>query len=143
MPERTERKSDQITSHEASEDMRRADIVMRGKKAVREINGAKLAAQKAWNEWRNLGTYKTPEGHVTVTQQYLAETIRVPKPGSDKLPNGQPCQPIMIEQQTGNEHPEHRRLREIAEAADRHVLDLQDDIDVYTAFAGNIGRRGR
>ena len=132
-----ERKSAEITS---SEDLRRAEIIAAGKKATRELAVAQQAAQKAWRDWRLLGTHKDEWGKDTVSRQYEAEFRRVPKPGSDRNPDGSPCAPLMIEQRIDSAHPEHAKLKEIAEAADRHVLDLQDDLDIYTALVGNIRR---
>jgi hypothetical protein len=133
-----ERKSDNITN---SEDLRRAEIIAAGKKAQRSLAPAQQAAQKAWQDWRMLGTFKNEQGQITVSRQYEAVTRRVPKPGSDRNPDGSSCTPIMMEQRVDDEvHPEHARLKAVAEAADRHVLDLQDDLDIYTALVGNLRR---
>jgi hypothetical protein len=118
-----------------SEEMEKAAIIKRGRNAERHINGARIAASTAWSAWRNYGTFKTPEGHVTST--VLMPTVRMQKPNS--APAGQPG--IMIEVQTDTEHPEHKRLRELAEEADARVLEFEDDLEMYAAVAPQMGRR--
>lgn len=119
----------------SDETMEKAQIIKRGRAAERLINGARIAAQKAWNDWRSYGTFKTPEGHVQST--VMMPTVQMIKPGTQK--NGQPG--IVIQVQTDTEHPEHKRLREVAEAADVVVLELEDDLEVYAAVATNIGKK--
>jgi hypothetical protein len=116
----------------SEEGLEKARIIKEGRAAERKINGARLAAQKAWNEWRAYGTYKTPEGHVNSTVS--APVVSMIKPGTDK--NGQTG--IIIQVQTDAEHPEHARLREIAEAADIVVLDLEDTLAMYAAVAPTV-----
>jgi hypothetical protein len=106
-----------------SDDLRRVEILRAGRKAEREIGPARTAAQTAWNAWRSYGTYKTLEGHVTST--VTMPFIRTMKPGSASPEN--PAG-IMAEIQTDGEHPEHARLKALAEAADRHVIELDDAI---------------
>ena len=118
-----------------SDELEKAKIIKEGRAAERAINGARLAAQQAWNEWRNYATFKTPEGHVTST--VLASTIQMTKPGTAK--DGQPG--IIMQVQTDAEHPEHKRLREIAEAADLRVLDLEDTLAMYAAVAPYVGKK--
>jgi hypothetical protein len=118
-----------------NDELEKAKIIKEGRAAERAINGARLAAQQAWNDWRNYGTYKTPEGHTT--SKILAPTIQMVKPGTTK--GGQPG--IMIQVQTDGEHPEHKRLREIAEAADIKVLDLEDTLAMYAAVAPIVGKK--
>jgi hypothetical protein len=114
-------------------DLRRVAILKAGRNAERLINATRIAAATAWGAWRNYGTYKTPEGQVTST--VLMPTIRTQKKGATA---GEPG--IMIETQLDTEHPEHHRLRLEAEALDRQVLELQDDIDAMNVVAASIRR---
>jgi hypothetical protein len=118
-----------------SDELEKAKIIKEGRAAERAINGARLAAQQAWNDWRNYGTFKTPEGHTTST--VLASTIQMVKPGTDK--GGQPG--IIMSVQTDVEHPVHKELREKAEACDLHVLDLEDALAMYAAVAPVVGKK--
>jgi len=111
-----------------SEEMEKAMIIKRGKVAAREINGARIAAQQAWNNWRNYETYKTPEGHVT-SRVVLPTVQRLSREG------------VLHQIQVDSEHPEHKRLREIAEEADRRVMELEDDLEIYAAVAPQVARK--
>lgn len=108
-----------------SDEMEKALIIKRGRQAERQINGARLASQKAWNDWRAYETYKTPEGAVQSRISSVTEA-RTTKDG------------MIRHIQVDHEHPEHKRLREIAEEADRHLQDLEDDLEVYAAVAGTF-----
>lgn len=119
-----------------SEEMEKAAIIKRGRTAERQVSAARIAASTAWNAWRTYGTYKTPEGHIQST--VLMPMITLEKWGSAPEP-GKPG--IMIQVQTDGEHPEHKRLREIAEEADRKVMEFEDDLEMYAAVASNVGRK--
>lgn len=112
-------------------DSTQVEVLKAGRAAQREINAARLAASTAWQAWRMYDTYQTPEG--VVTSHVLMPSIKMPKPGSSK--DGQPA--IMAEIQTDGEHPEHKRLREIAETSDLRVLELEDQIMVMEVLIGS------
>ena len=121
-------------------DLRRAEIVAKGKKAQREIGSARIAAQKAWQEWRMHGTFRAPDGQINQKPEYAAQYILTTKPGV-RLPNGDVEPGVPYQQLTGFEHPELKELKEKAEAADRHVLELQDDLDIFTALVPSVMRK--
>lgn len=108
-----------------TDELEKAQIIKRGRQAERQINAARLASQKAWNDWRAYETYKTPEGAVTSRISMVTEA-RMTKDGA------------IHHIQLDREHPEHKRLREIAEEADRHRQELEDDLEVYAAVAGTV-----
>jgi hypothetical protein len=128
-------------SRPMSDDIQRAKIIMEGKKAQREINGARLDAQKAWQAWRDLDTYRNENG--TVNSKIAADFVLATKPGGNDAFGGI-IPGIQYQRLTGKEHPEHERLRKIAEEADRKVLELQDMIEIYSVLAPQMaGRRSR
>ncbi len=119
----------------SSDDLRRAEIIQKGRTAEREINGAVIAAQQAWQNWRMHGTYVTKDGHVAQKQEYAAKTERAYKQGV-MLPDGTREEGVYYERLTGEMHPDLQALQSLAEAADRHVLALKDDIAIATALRG-------
>ncbi len=128
-------------SEPMSDDISRAKIIMAGKKAQREINGAQLDAQRAWEAWRMYeATFDKDTGSVNSKIAAAFEWSHKP---SIRNPDGSVEAGVRFQKLTGEEHPEHKRLREIAEAADRKVLDMRDAMEIYTALAPQIANMGR
>jgi hypothetical protein len=99
-----------------------ADILQAGNEATDQLSAARTLSQKSWNDWRNLETYVLPTGE---TQSRIPmPSVRMAKPGSN--PDG--ATPVMAEIQLDDQHPEHARLKKIAEEADRKVLELERKI---------------
>ena len=132
-------------------DMVRATVVRDGKKAERAIEPARQAALKAWDAWRNFDVFKVRDARTgemkTVFQPShpaKQNTGVVYEQSRDEKGNL-----VMIEvlrtNLSGNDesYPELAKLREVAEAADRNVLDLQDAIDIMRAMAPMTINRAR
>ena len=132
-------------------DLLRANIVRDGKKAERALEPARQDALKKWDAWRNLDVFKVKDARTgemkTVFQPHhpaKQNTGMTYEPGRDDHGN-----PIMVEvystKLAGNDeqYPDLVELREAAEAADRHVLDLQDAIDIMRAMVPVTLNRSR
>ena len=140
-----------IIGHGQDADLLRATIVRDGKKAERQIEPARQDALKKWDAWRNLDVFKVKDARTgelkTVFQPHhpaKQNTGMTYVPGRDEHGN-----PVMVEEYSnklsGNDeqYPDLVVLREAAEAADRHVLDLQDAIDVMKAMMPVTANRSR
>jgi hypothetical protein len=136
-------------AHVADDGLLRAKIVMEGKKAEREISGARMAAHTAWDAWRNVDVFKVRDSRTgderTVFQpNHPARHTQGARyvPSRDESGNL-----VMVEELCysldGNDeqYPDLLALREAAEAADRRVLELQDQVDIMRALNPTLAKR--
>jgi hypothetical protein len=137
--------------HVADDGLLRAKIVMEGKRAEREISGARMAAHTAWDTWRNIDVFKvrdprTGDERTVFQPNHPARHTQGARyvPSHDESGNL-----VMIEELCysldGNDegYPDLLALREAAEAADRRVLELQDQVDIMRALNPVLAKRSR